>query len=80
LPESRRDGRKLASYAVAGNAHNKFTRPERTMDSTVPSGRNHFGTANPARRAGLISKVPAGQNKAFDRFFIRFNRRCDGVV
>jgi hypothetical protein len=36
---------KLASYEVAGNLSHEFIRPERTMDSTVPSGRNYFGTA-----------------------------------
>jgi len=61
LPESRSDGRKLASHEVAGNAPNQFTRPERTPDSAVPPGRNHFGTANPARCAGLISGVAPRQ-------------------
>jgi hypothetical protein len=61
LPESRSDGRKLASYEVAGNAPNKFTRPAGMLDSAVPSGRNHFGTADPARCAGLISGVAPRQ-------------------
>jgi hypothetical protein len=61
LPKSRSDGGKLASYEVAGNAPNKFIRPERTPDSAVPPGRNHFGTANPAQCAGLISSVAPRQ-------------------
>jgi hypothetical protein len=61
LPESRSDGWKLASYEVAGNTPDKFTRPERTTDSAVPPGRNHFVTTNPAQCAGLISGVAARQ-------------------
>jgi hypothetical protein len=61
LPESRSDGRKLASYEVAGIAPKKFNRPEGTPDSAVPPGRNHFGTANPAQCAGLISGVAPRQ-------------------
>jgi hypothetical protein len=72
LPESRSDGRKLASYEVAGNAPDKFTRPERTMDSAIPPGRNHFGTANRARCAGLIFSVAPRQFQAVAQ--IIFNR------
>ena len=39
---SRSDRWKLASYEMAGNASDKFVRPERTMDSAVPSGRISF--------------------------------------
>jgi hypothetical protein len=48
----RSDGRKLASYEVAGNTPDKFNRPERTTDSAVPPGRKYFGTSNPAQCAG----------------------------
>jgi hypothetical protein len=72
LPESRSDDRKLASYEVAGNTPNQFHRPERTPDSNVPPGRNHFGTANPARCAGLISGVAPSNFPTVARFI--FNR------
>jgi hypothetical protein len=55
----------INSYEVAGNTPDKFTRPERTTDSAVPPGRNHFGTADPAQCAGLISIVAPRQKPAF---------------
>jgi hypothetical protein len=60
-PRSRSDYRELASYEVAGKTPAIFIRPERTMDSAVPLGRNIFGTDNPARCAGLISGVAPRQ-------------------
>jgi hypothetical protein len=42
LLESRSDGGKLASHKVAGNSFRKLIRPERTMDSVVPLGRNYL--------------------------------------
>jgi hypothetical protein len=53
---------KLASYEVAGNAPARFIRPERTMDSAVPSGRIRFGSVNQTLRVWLISGCPVGTN------------------
>jgi len=51
---------KLASYEVAGNVSDKFVRPERTMDSAVPSGRISFCDVNQTLRVWLISSCPCG--------------------
>jgi hypothetical protein len=49
---------KLASYEVAGRAFVRLVRPERTMDSAVPSGRILFWARNQTRCVWLISGCP----------------------
>ena len=53
---------KLASYEVAGDAPARLVRPDRTMDSAVPSGRIAFGAVNQTLRVWLISGCPVGTN------------------
>ena len=52
---------KLASYEVAGRAFAMLVRPERTMDSAVPSGRILFWAPNQTRCVWLISGCPLGR-------------------
>jgi hypothetical protein len=49
---------KLASYEVAGHAFVMLVRPERTMDSAVPSGRILFWARTQTRCVWLISGCP----------------------